>query len=185
MSLPDMYLIETRRFEDDRGFFSEIYNKAALADHGIDDDFVQDNFSLSRAVGTLRGLHFQTPPHAQAKLVRVLRGAVFDVAVDLRRGSPNFGKHTSAILSAENWLSIYIPVGFAHGFVTLAPDTDVVYKVGDRYSAECDSGIIWNDPDLAIGWPLPPGGPVVSDKDKNLKPLADFSIDFPYKKKSK
>jgi dTDP-4-dehydrorhamnose 3,5-epimerase len=178
--LPDVKIVVPKRFSDPRGFFSEVYKRNAFASAGIDSDFLQDNHSLSGPVGTLRGLHFQTPPFAQAKLVRVLRGSIFDVAVDIRHGSPHFGRVASAELSAANGKQLFVPRGFAHGFVTLEPDTEVLYKVDSYYAPENDSGIIWNDPDIAIDWPLPDGGPVLSDKDGKLGRLADIKPVFHY-----
>jgi dTDP-4-dehydrorhamnose 3,5-epimerase len=175
-------IITPAKHGDHRGFFSETYNKAALAEAGITIDFVQDNQSLSAQKGTMRGLHFQTPPFAQAKLLRVVRGAVFDVAVDLRRGSPSYGRHVSAVLSAEEWNQILVPAGFAHGFMTLAPDTEVIYKVSNYYAPECDRGLLWNDPALGIDWPLPAGGAVLSDKDTKQPLLAAFDTPFEYVK---
>ncbi|WP_157216023.1 dTDP-4-dehydrorhamnose 3,5-epimerase [Flavisphingomonas formosensis] len=173
-------LIKARRFEDDRGWFTETYNQRAFHDLGVDVSFCQDNHSLSRPVGTLRGLHFQTPPHAQAKLVRCIRGSIWDVAVDVRKGSPTYGEWTAATLSAENGHQLFVPAGFLHGFVTLEPDTEVTYKVSDFYAPECDGGIAWNDPDLALPWPLPEGGPSLSPKDGKLPRLAEFDSPFPY-----
>lgn len=172
-------VLTPRRFEDERGWFSETWNRAKFAAAGISLEFCQDNQSLSRPVGTLRGLHFQTPPFAQAKLVRCLRGRIFDVAVDIRRASPTFGKWAGLELSAENGKQLLIPAGYAHGFMTLEPDCEIAYKVDAPYSAECDGGIAWDDPQIAIDWPLP-GKPVLSDKDKALPLLADLAADFPY-----
>lgn len=172
--IPDVKLVRMRRHIDERGFFSETYSARELAAAGITCDFVQDNHSYSRAVGTVRGLHFQIPPHAQAKLVRVVRGAVLDVAVDLRFGSPTFGRHVAASLSAEEWNMLFIPEGFAHGFCTTAPDTEVVYKATSHYEPTHDRGIAWDDPALAIDWPLPSSGAIVSAKDRALPPLASL-----------
>lgn len=171
-------LIKPRRFGDERGWFMETWSRRALTALGIDVEFVQDNHSLSRAVGTLRGLHFQTPPHAQGKLVRCVAGRIMDYAVDVRRGSPTYGKWLGAELSAENGHQLWVPVGFAHAFVTLEPDTEVVYKVTDDYSPANDGGIRWDS--VGIDWPLPPTGPVLSDKDKVLPALAEFDSPFPY-----
>jgi len=179
-ALPEVKIVVPRRFADPRGFFSEVYKRAAFAGIGIDCEFVQDNHSLSGPVGTIRGLHFQTPPHAQAKLVRVLRGSVFDVAVDIRSGSPDFGRVASATLSAANGHQLFIPRGFAHGFVTLEPDTEILYKVDSYYAPQNDSGILWNDPDIAIDWPLPETGPVLSDKDAKLRRLSEIGDVFRY-----
>lgn len=173
-------LIKPRRFGDERGWFSESFNARRFRDEVGDIAFCQDNQSLSRPVGTLRGLHFQTPPHAQAKLVSCLRGAVWDVCVDVRGGSPTYGQWVAAILSAENGHQLFIPAGFAHGFVTLEPDSHIFYKVDDYYAPDCDGGIAWNDPDLALPWPLPGDGPVLSDKDRTLPRLADFASPFAY-----
>ena len=179
LEIPDVKIIRPKKHGDARGFFSETWSRAAMAEAGIDIDFVQDNQSLSAARGTMRGLHFQTPPHAQTKLLRVIRGAVFDVAVDLRRGSPHYGRHASAVISAEAWNQILVPVGFAHGFMTLEPDTEVIYKVSGIYSPENDAGILWNDPDLGIAWPLDVE-PVLSDKDRVQPRLRDFDTPFTY-----
>ena len=171
-------LIRSKKFGDHRGFFSEVYNKRAFAAAGIDVDFVQDNHSLSAEKGTVRGLHYQVPPFAQAKLVRVVRGAVFDVAVDLRRGSPTYGKHASAILSAEAWNQFLVPSGFAHGFMTLKPETEVIYKVSNYYSPEHDKGLLWNDPDLAIDWPMSQIDAILSDKDRKQPCLQEIETPF-------
>jgi len=179
LDIPDVRILRPKRHGDARGFFSETWSRAAMADAGLDIDFVQDNQSLSATPGTVRGLHFQTPPHAQAKLLRVIRGAVFDVAVDLRRGSPSHGRHVSAVISAEVWNQILVPVGFAHGFMTLEPDTEVIYKVSGIYSPANDAGILWNDPDLGIAWPLDVE-PVLSDKDRVQPRLRDFETPFTY-----
>ena len=173
-------LIQPRRFGDDRGWFMETYSMAMLASVDVDLQFVQDNHSYSRPIGTIRGIHFQRPPHAQAKLVRCLRGRIMDYAVDLRRGSPTFGHQVAAELSAENGLQLFVPVGFGHAFVTLEPDVEVAYKVSDIYAPDCDGGIVWNDPTIAIAWPLPETGPVLSPKDTKLPTLADFDSPFAY-----
>lgn len=178
LEIPEVKLITPKKFGDHRGFFSEVYNKEALRAAGIDIDFVQDNHSLSAEVGTLRGLHFQSPPFAQDKLVRVVRGAILDVAVDLRKDSPTFGKHVSAELSAESWTQILVPVGFAHGFVTLEPDTEVIYKVSAPYAPDHDHGILWNDPDLGIDWPVSEESVVLSDKDRKQPRLAEITTPF-------
>lgn len=167
-------LVTTRRYGDARGFFLETYSTPDFIALGIPDSFVQDNHSLSGPVGTLRGLHFQRLPRAQAKLVRVLRGAVLDVVVDLRQGSPTYGQHAAVELSAANACQIYVPVGFAHGFCTLEPDTEVAYKVTDTYAPDCDAGLAWDDPDLGIAWKLPPGGATLSDKDRRQPRLRDL-----------
>lgn len=173
-AIPDVKIITPRKFGDHRGFFSEVYNCNSFAEAGITLEFVQDNHSLSAPVGTLRGLHFQSAPFAQDKLVRVPRGRILDVAVDLRKSSPTFGQHVAVELSAENWRQLLVPIGFAHGFVTLEPDTEVMYKVTNYYSAANDLGLAWDDPDLGIAWPLPPDGVVLSDKDRKHPRLRDL-----------
>ncbi len=173
-------LIRPKRFSDDRGWFSETYNSDKYAAIGVDSQFRQDNHSLSRSRLVLRGLHFQTPPRGQAKLVRCVRGRIWDVAVDIRDGSPTYGRWVAAELSPENGHQLYLPVGFAHGFLTLEPDTEVEYKVTDFYAPECDGGLIWNDPALGIAWPLDGGQPVLSEKDARLLTLAEFRSPFPY-----
>jgi dTDP-4-dehydrorhamnose 3,5-epimerase len=174
LAIPDVKVIRTKKFGDHRGFFSETYSKRAFEAAGIHLDFVQDNQSLSAEVGTVRGLHFQTPPFAQDKLLRVVKGAVFDVAVDLRKGSPTYGRHVSARISAEEWNQILVPLGFAHGFCTLEPDTEVIYKVTNFYSPANDKGLLWNDPDLGIEWPVSPADAKLSDKDRTHPRLADL-----------
>jgi dTDP-4-dehydrorhamnose 3,5-epimerase len=173
-------LISTQRFVDDRGWFSEVYNRDNFSALGLNTVFVQDNHSMSRVAGVLRGLHFQRPPHAQAKLVRCVRGRVWDVAVDIRSGSPTYGKWVSRELSPENGLQLFIPTGFAHGFLALEPQTEVAYKTSDVYAPDCDGGLIWNDPDIAIRWPLGEDSPLLSDKDRELKTLAEFASPFAY-----
>lgn len=161
---------------DARGFFSETYNRDRFREAGIALDFVQDNHSFSAVRGTLRGLHYQLPPRAQDKLVRVVRGAIFDVAVDIRRGSPTFGRWAGLVVSAQAWNQILVPAGFAHGFVTLEPDTEVVYKVTDTYSPAHDRSIRFDDPAIGIEWPVAAGEVVLSDKDRNAPLLADAEI---------
>lgn len=173
-------LIKTRRFEDSRGWFVETYNSTRWTTEGVDPVFVQDNHSLSRPAGTIRGIHFQRPPHAQGKLVRCARGSIMDYAVDLRRGSPTYGHHVAAELSAANGDQLWVPAGFGHAFVTLEPDTEVLYKVTALYAADADGGIRWNDPDIGIAWPLPSAGPALSSKDEVLQFLADFDSPFAY-----
>lgn len=158
--------IVPRRFSDNRGFFSEVYSAKDFRDAGIDLVFVQDNHSMSVHRGVLRGLHYQLPPRAQDKLVRVVRGAILDVAVDIRRSSPSFGKWTAVELSAENWNQLFVPKGFAHGFVTLTEDTEVLYKVTDVYSPAHDRAIRFDDPRIAVRWPFEPDGLILSDKDR-------------------
>ena len=174
-------LIEARRFEDPRGWFTETYSAATFAARGITCAFVQDNHSLSRPAWTLRGLHFQTPPHAQDKLVRCIRGRIFDVAVDLRRGSPTYGAWTGAELSADTGRQLFVPVGFAHGFLTLEPDCEIAYKCSALYSPAHDAGLRWDDPDIAVAWPLPVGvSPELSGKDRSQPSLAAFDSSFAY-----
>jgi dTDP-4-dehydrorhamnose 3,5-epimerase len=172
-------VITPRRIGDDRGWFSETYNAQRLAEHGIANQFCQDNQSLTRAAGTIRGLHFQRPPHGQAKLVRCLAGRIFDVAVDIRRASPTFGRWIGTELSAENCRQLFVPLGYAHAFLTLEPDCMVAYKVDDFYAAECDTGIIWNDPDIGIEWPID-AVPHLSPKDSTLPRLAALDVEFDY-----
>jgi dTDP-4-dehydrorhamnose 3,5-epimerase len=172
-----MILIKPKRHGDHRGFFAETYSRRQYGDLGIKIEFVQDNHSLSREVGTLRGLHFQAPPHAQAKLVRSGRGAIFDVAVDIRRGSPTYGQWEGYKLSAENGEQLYIPVGFAHGFVTLEPDSEIVYKCSDYYAPETEGAILWNDPDIGIDWPTD-ADPILSEKDAVAPLLSELESPF-------
>lgn len=153
-ALPEVLVVRPKRFGDQRGFFCETYHREKFCAAGIDCEFVQDNHSLSGPVGTLRGLHYQIPPAAQDKLVRVIRGRIVDVAVDIRRSSPTFGQHVAVELSAEDGRQIFVPKGFAHGFLTLEPDTEVVYKVSDYYAPDAERGIRWDDADLAIAWPV-------------------------------
>lgn len=173
-------LLTPARFADDRGWFSETYNARKFKAAGLDIDFVQDNQSLSRQVGTIRGLHFQAPPFAQGKLVRVLRGRILDVAIDIRRGSPTYGKYVEAELSAENGAQLYVPVGYAHGFITREPDTEVLYKVTNFYDKASEGGLIWNDARIGIDWGLAGVDPVLSSKDVILPALDGFDSPFDY-----
>jgi dTDP-4-dehydrorhamnose 3,5-epimerase len=175
LQIPDVKIVTPKKFGDERGFFSETYSRQGLIEHAIDLTFVQDNQSLSAQVGTLRGLHFQLPPFAQDKLVRVTRGAIYDVAVDIRRQSPTFGQWVGAVISADEWNQILVPIGFAHGFCTIEPDTEVLYKVTAPYAPASERGIAWDDPDLAIDWPLQGGQPVLSGKDGENPTLANSS----------
>ena len=170
-------LIKPKKFSDNRGYFSEIYNKYACAGDGIIDEFVQDNHSVSWEIGTIRGLHFQAPPYAQAKLVRCGRGAVFDVAVDLRWGSPTYGQWEGYELTAENGYQLYVPIGFAHGFVTLEPESEIVYKCSAYYVPEAEGSLFWNDPDVGINWPIE-DAPILSDKDAVAPLLVDLDSPF-------
>lgn len=176
--LPGLKLITPRRIADARGFFSETYRRDLLAAQGIDGAFVQDNEALSTAAGVVRGLHFQSPPHAQAKLVRVVRGKILDVAVDIRRGSPTYGKHVAIELSAENGQQLLVPEGFAHGYCTLTDETEVLYKVTDYYSPRHDHGLLWNDAALGIAWPVSAGDAIVSSRDRQAPPLAALASPF-------
>ena len=180
LSIPDVILVRPKRFLDERGFFSETYSRTRLAAAGIVADFVQDNHSFSAAKGVLRGLHFQVSPHEQAKLVRVARGAIFDVALDIREGSPSYGRHVSVILSAENWLQLWIPIGFAHGFCTLEPNTEVLYKTTSYYAPQCTKGIRWDDPTLGIAWPVHSSEAIQSELDRNYPPLAELPACFKF-----
>ena len=171
-------IVTPSRFGDERGFFSEVYNRERFAAAGIALEFVQDNHSRSARAGTVRGLHFQSPPHAQDKLVRVSRGRILDVAVDLRRSSPTYGRHVAVELSAKDWRQLFVPVGFAHGFCTLEPDTEVLYKVSAYYSVAHDHGLAWDDPDLDISWPVRPEEATLSDKDRRHPRLADLPAAF-------
>ena len=177
LSVPGPLLVHTRRFEDARGFFCETYNARAFAEAGIPSVFVQDNHSLSREKGTVRGLHFQRPPHAQEKLIRVARGRILDVAVDIRKGSSTYGKHVAMELNDSDGRQLYVPAGFAHGFCTLVPDTEVIYKVTDFWTPDCESGVLWNDPALEIAWP-DFAGAQIAVKDAALLPLS--TLDSPF-----
>lgn len=177
-SVPDVLVLTPRRFGDERGFFSETWNKSRMADAGLTLEFVQDNHSISAQVGTIRGLHFQSPPHAQDKLVRCGRGALLDVAVDIRRGSPTYGHWVAEELSFENGKQLLVPAGFLHGFVTLKPDTEIVYKCTDYYAPECDGAVHWDS--CGIDWALGDIAPVLSEKDADAPSLADFETPFVY-----
>lgn len=174
LAIPDVKIVRPKKFGDARGFFSETYSARAFAEAGIPDVFVQDNHSYSALAGTVRGLHFQRAPRVQAKLVRVVRGRIWDVAVDLRRSSPSYGRWVAAEISAEGWNQIYVPGGFAHGFCTLQADTEIAYKVTDYYAPAEDGGVFWQDEDLAVDWPVAAASAVLSDKDKALPRLRDL-----------
>ncbi|CAF3942678.1 unnamed protein product [Rotaria sordida] len=184
LEIPDVVLIEPRRLEDTRGYFREVFHEKIFKTHVADVHFVQDNEAMSTAIGTVRGLHFQKPPAAHGKLVRVLNGAAYDVAVDIRHGSPFFGKHIDLILDAVSAKMLWIPPGFAHGYCTLKSDTIVAYKITDFYSAEHDAGIAWNDPDLGINWPVASNDAIVSDKDRRLPTLANLPPLFTFQEHS-
>jgi dTDP-4-dehydrorhamnose 3,5-epimerase len=174
LAIPDVKLIVPRRIGDARGYFVETHNERTFAAAGITTRFVQDNHAYSAEAGTLRGLHLQRAPHAQTKLVRCVRGRLFDVAVDVRAASPTFGQWVSAELSAENGAQLYVPQGFLHGYLTLEPHTEVIYKVDDHYAPREEAGVIWSDPDIAIAWPTVVGTPHLSDKDARLPRLRDL-----------
>lgn len=181
LAIPEVKLITPRIHRDNRGFFSEAYNARAFAEQaGVTAQFVQDNHSLSADRGVVRGLHFQMAPAAQGKLVRVTRGAVLDVAVDIRAGSPTFGKHVTAVLSAANWSQMWVPVGFAHGFCTLEPDTEVLYKTTAYYAPEHDRGLLWNDPAIGIAWPVQEAEATLSPRDTRHPKLAELPECFRY-----
>jgi dTDP-4-dehydrorhamnose 3,5-epimerase len=175
--IPDVWLISPRKFGDDRGFFSETFRKSALADMGFERDFVQDNHSMSGARGTVRGLHFQLAPHQQDKLVRVIHGAILDVAVDIRPNSPSFGQHVAVELSAGNWDQLLVPKGFAHGFQTLTENCEVLYKVTDYYAPQAERGLLWSDPALGISWPISVAEAALNDRDAAWPKLCDLSLD--------
>jgi dTDP-4-dehydrorhamnose 3,5-epimerase len=172
-SLSEVVIVVPTRIGDQRGFFSEVWNARDFASIGVDAVFVQDNHVLNPLKGTLRGLHYQIPPTAQGKLLRVLRGAIFDVAVDIRHGSPTFGRHADTILTADNWYQVWVPPGFAHGYCTLEDNTEVHYKVTDFYSPKHERGVCWNDPALMIQWPVTGEAAIVSDRDRQLPRLAE------------
>ncbi|QIB34476.1 dTDP-4-dehydrorhamnose 3,5-epimerase [Ancylobacter pratisalsi] len=178
LAIPDVVLVQPKRHGDERGYFCETYKKSDFDAFGIDTVFVQDNESLSRHVGVVRGLHFQTPPFAQAKLVRAARGAIFDVAVDIRKGSPSFGQWVGATLSAARGEQLLVPHGFAHGFCTLEPDTLVVYKVDAPYAPANDAGILWDDPAIGITWPVAAEAAILSAKDRVQPRLQDYATPF-------
>ncbi len=177
LDIPDVKVFSLKKFGDDRGYFSETYSEKLLQSAGINVRFVQDNQSLSKEKGIIRGLHMQAPPFDQAKLVRVNRGRILDVCVDVRRSSPTYGNWVAAEISEQAWNQIYVPSGFLHGFVTLEEDTEVHYKVSNFYDRNSEGGVIWNDPTLAIDWPLD-RSPILSEKDQLLPKFADFETPF-------
>ena len=179
LSIPEVLLLTPPRHGDERGFFSEVFHAERMAQAGVTGSFVQDNHTLSRARGVVRGLHCQVGPNAQGKLVRCVRGAIWDVAVDARRGSPSFGRYVAAEITAENWTQIWVPVGFLHGFCTLLPDTEVIYKVTAPYDRDAERGVVWDSPELGIPWPVAPGEAVLSDKDRVLPRWSDAPVLFP------
>lgn len=179
-ALPGVLILTPRRFGDARGWFSEVWNAKTLSEHGIDLEFVQDNHSYSRDPGTVRGLHYQSPPHAQAKLVRCARGRILDVVVDIRKGSPTYGQSWGAELSAADGRQLLIPAGFLHGFVTREPDCEVLYKCSDRYAPECDGAVRFDDPALGIDWGIPADKAILSEKDAAAPGFRDFATPFTY-----
>ena len=178
LPIPDVKLIIPPRFRDPRGFFSETWNQSRFADAGIPGPFVQDNHAVSTEAGVLRGLHCQVGPNAQGKLVRCVKGAIYDVAVDARQGSPTFGHYVGAEISADNWMQIWVPAGFLHGYCTLTAETEVIYKVTGAYDKAAERGVIWNDPDIGIKWPVAADRVILSDKDKVLPRLRDLPALF-------
>jgi dTDP-4-dehydrorhamnose 3,5-epimerase len=177
MELPEVVLVEPRRFGDERGYFSETYKASTMAEHGLPTNFIQDNESFSATTGTVRGVHFQREPFAQAKLVRVITGSILDIAIDFRRASPTFGQVVSVELSAETGHQLFVPAGFGHAFCTLEPNTTITYKVNNNYSPESEGAVLWNDPKLGIPWP-DVAGSVISDKDAAAPSLADNPVLF-------
>jgi dTDP-4-dehydrorhamnose 3,5-epimerase len=178
--LPAVRVIGPRRHEDARGFLSEVWREDALSNAGLAARFVQENHSLSRAAGTIRGLHFQIGGAAQAKLIRCTRGSILDVAVDIRHGSPDFGRHAAVVLSAQNWKQLYVPVGFAHGYCTLDPDTEVIYKVTAYHDPEAERGVAWDDPEIAIAWPVDAKAAILAERDRGLPRLCKLPVFFPF-----
>jgi dTDP-4-dehydrorhamnose 3,5-epimerase len=177
-AIPDVLIIKPKKHGDHRGFFSETFKNAALREHGVTLDWVQDNHSFSAARGVVRGLHFQRAPKAQAKLLRVTRGAILDVAVDVRKASPSYGQHVAVELSADNWTQLYVPAGFAHGFCTLTENTEVLYKVSAEYGPAEEGGLLWNDPDIGIAWPISAGEATLSARDLEWPRFKDFVSPF-------
>ncbi|HVR59553.1 MAG TPA: dTDP-4-dehydrorhamnose 3,5-epimerase [Pseudolabrys sp.] len=180
LAIPDILLIIPIKRHDERGFFSETSRRDVLAAAGVTEEFIQDNHVYSAKRGVLRGLHFQTPPHAQGKLVRCTRGAILDIAVDIRKGSPTYGQHAAAELSAENWHQLWIPAGFAHGYVTLESHSEVIYKVTDYWHPACERGIAWNDPELAIEWGISTADAIVANKDRTNPRLSELESFFDF-----
>ncbi|RDD62263.1 dTDP-4-dehydrorhamnose 3,5-epimerase [Ferruginivarius sediminum] len=177
LDIPDVKLITLRAYGDARGALAESFSRRRFEDAGLPGDFPQSNLSYSRDRGTVRGLHYQKPPHAQGKLVQVMAGAILDVAVDLRQDSPTFGKHVAVRLEAGDWRQLYVPAGFAHGFCTLMPETTVHYNLTDYYAPDCEGGVLWHDPSLGIDWPVNAAAATVSEKDSRWLPLAETAAD--------
>jgi dTDP-4-dehydrorhamnose 3,5-epimerase len=184
LEIEDILLIEPSKHGDRRGFFSETYRNDLLRQHDVNADFLQDNHVYSAQRGVLRGLHFQIPPHAQGKLVRCVRGSILDIGVDIRAGSPTFGHHVAVELSAENWMQLWVPPGFAHGYVTLEQDCEVIYKTTDYYAKDCERGLAWDDPALGIDWRIARSNLVISDKDTTNPPLTGIQPFFRYDRRS-
>jgi dTDP-4-dehydrorhamnose 3,5-epimerase len=174
LGIPEVLLLTPKRNGDERGWLAEVYNTRVLAEAGVNDVFVQDNQAFSSKVGTMRGLHLQVAPKAISKLVRCIRGAVFDVAVDVRPGSPTYGQWAGAELTPDNGALLYVPRGFAHGYVTLQPDTELHYKLDGYWAPDCERGVRWDDPAIGIPWPMPTGDMTLNDRDRTLPLLADF-----------
>lgn len=181
LTIPGLLLLTPKKHGDQRGFFSETFRADILADQGVKASFVQDNHVRSTQKGVLRGLHYQSPPHAQGKLVRCAQGSILDVAVDIRVGSPTYGQHVGVELSAANWRQVWVPPGFAHGYVTLDDDCEVIYKTTDYYAPDCDRGIAWDDPALAINWRIAHDDVVLSDKDRRQPRLQDATPVFQFR----
>jgi dTDP-4-dehydrorhamnose 3,5-epimerase len=178
LAIPDVLLLTPRRFHDPRGFFSETWNQDRFSEAGVTATFVQDNHAVSNARGVLRGLHCQIGANAQGKLIRVVRGAIWDIAVDIRRDSPTYGKQAGAVLSAENWCQLWVPPGFLHGYCTLTEDAEVIYKVTAPWDRAAERGVIWNDPDLNVTWPIAEPDIILSEKDQSLPRLTDCDAWF-------
>ena len=178
LAIYGLILITPTKRLDARGFFSEIYRKESLQAAGISTEFVQDNHVFSVRSGVLRGMHFQAPPHAQGKLVRCTRGTILDVAVDIRKGSPTFGRHVAVELSASNWKQLWIPPGFAHGYLTLEANAEVIYKVTDYWAPQCERGLAWNDPEVGIDWGMPEGQLTLAEKDRSNPRLSELELVF-------
>lgn len=178
-AIPKVLLVEPKKHGDARGFFSEVYKESVLAEYGFTEPFIQDNHAYSAEAGVLRGLHYQSPPFAQDKLIRVTCGSIYDVSVDIREGSPTFGKWVGVELSADNWLQLLVPKGFAHGYLTLEPDTEVLYKVTNPYAPECDKGVLWSDSEIGVEWPIS-SLPILSAKDEVQPLLKEIELEFTY-----
>lgn len=177
-AIPGVLVVTPKKFGDERGFFSETFRASALAAYGVTHGWAQDNQSMSRKRGVVRGMHFQAPPRAQAKLLRVVHGTILDVAVDIRKGSPTYGQHVAVELSADNWKQLYLPQGMAHGFCTLTERADVLYKTSDEYAPDTEGGLLWNDPALGISWQIAPDEALVNARDANWPTLADLQSPF-------